>query len=638
MGSAAVDVVTVAAITGGGPTQTITGNLGGQTPKAVIIYATRCVTVGTIIDGGMLSVGMTDGTNQFVNSWVAEDGVANNANYHTNRRFDSAKLVQICDTAGAGVLDGEASFSSFGANTVTISWNDLPSTAVQLVVVFFYGSALSAAVGQITASSTQDLSATVSGLAFAPNALLFATALNAYAAGGTTATDSASIGVAVTQGGTITQSGLGWVNRDGGGTTATVGSTMLRNDACMARLSVTAGGTGSLVASYDVTSFTNDGFVMFTRVGSSPVVAMYLALNTDGQRVWVGNPSLTTSSTGDKAITSPGWKPTALFMCGTAINTINTQADDTQATHVSIGVATASSQASASYEVKDAVANSDTRCLVQSKIVAVPDDVGTIDWSGSITTFDATGFTLNVDDASAADRLVWAFAIEQPFLAIGDTEQISDSPVLKITIQRRVSNDTENISDTPRLLVTIDRRVSNDTEQISDNAILAVTINRRVVAEVEQISDSAIFATTDRKVFGDTEQISDAAIFRVTSDRTTFNDTEQISEAAILVRGNIASFSETEQVIDSIVTLLQASMGATVFGDVEDISDAAVLALRTAFMGFSETEQISDAAVLRLGRVLVVNEIVDILDGFVGGGSGGLHAIKLKRAGRVFQW
>jgi hypothetical protein len=284
---------------------------------------------------------------------------------------------------------------------------------------------------------------------------------------------------------------------------------------------------------------------------------------------------------------------------------------------MSIGWRTLTETGGGGISARDAQTTSETRSITETANIVNVISTSTVhDWIASWVSFDATGYTINVNDASPVDRIISGFAIEDPTeLVSNDTENISDTAVLAVTIQRRVSNDTENISDSPRLLVTIDRRVSNDTEQLSDNAVLAVTINRRVVAEVEQIGDD--FAVVRKEAIGDTEQITDAAI---------------------LVPGTFASFPETEQIIDSLVTVLQASMGATIFGDVEDISDAAVLSLRTAFVGFSETERISDQALLYLGRVMVVNEIVDILDGFAGGGSGGLHAIKLKRAGRVFQW
>jgi len=634
MSFAAIDVVTAAAITGGGPTQTITGSLGGLTPKAVIIYATRGVTVGTIIDGAMLSVGMTDGTNQFVNSWVAEDGASNGAGYHTNRRHDNAKLVQINDTAGAGVLDGEASFSSFSANSVTISWNNLPSTAVQLVVVFFYGTGMNASVGTVTAPAAVDTSVTATGVPFQPTAVLFASGINGYAAGGSTATSAGSLGVAALVNGSIVQSTLGWLDRDTGGTTSTVDTTMIRNDTCLARLQITAGGTGSILSTGDLTAFTPDGFTLFTRTGSSAIVSMYLALETGVQRVWVGNPALTTSTTGDKTITSPGWQPTALFMCGSIITSVNSQRDNSEATHLSIGVATASSQASASYQVEDGSGTSDTRCLVDSKIAVLPDDGGTVDWSGSLTTFDPTGFTINVGDASdagsARDCLVWAFAIEQPQLPVTDTENISES--LAFTRKEALS-ETEQLSDASVLVVTINRRVSNDTENISD---AFVVVRKEALAETEQISDTAILALSfGGRIVAEIEQIGDDfAIVR----KEALSDTEQITDAAILIRGSFTGFQETEELIDSFVTVLMASAGAIVATDTEQVSDAAILVQQTAMASFQDTERITDQALLYLGRVMVVNEVVNILEGFVGGGTSGLRAIKLKRAGRVFQW
>jgi hypothetical protein len=410
-----IDVVTAAAITGGGPTQAITGALDGQTPKAVIVLAGRCVTLGTQIAGAAFSIGFCDGTNQFCNSFASDDNVtATSASADTARRFDNGKLVQLMTTnVTAAAIDGEAALSSVSANTLTLNWTTLPTTAIQVVVIFLYGEDLQAAVGTISIPSVQDTGTTVTGLAFAPNAVLFATALNAYAANGNVQGEIGAMGVANLVGATITQAALGWTCRDGAASTTTVGSTYFADNRCMARMSATAGGTGSLVSSGELTAFTADGFTVTTRDGASPIVAQYLALNTGRHRTWVGFPLLGTNSTGNKSVTTIGWKPGSLFVCGSIVTVTDTVRDNSEAVHYSMGAARIGAEASCQYEYKDAAASTRTRSLTSAKLVVLPDDAGAIDWSATLVSFDSGGFTVNVDDAGT-NALAWLFAIEAP--------------------------------------------------------------------------------------------------------------------------------------------------------------------------------------------------------------------------------
>lgn len=405
----AIDVVTVAANTTSG-IQNIALSLGGATPKGVLIFAGRGITLGTLADGACISVGMCDGTNQRVAVGFAEDNVAT-GNADTGRRFDSGKIVQIC-VAGTEALDGEAGFSSFSADNVAIDWTDPPTTAIQLIVVAFYGDIVQCYVNSYAGAIVENDPVTITGIPFTPRAAFFASALNGFSAGGSAQNLALSFGaVAFDDDGTILQGGTGLFANDRRAVSTSC-TNIIRNDSILQRMSATLG-VGNEDVRHEVTARTADGFVVTTRDSAPLAMAgAFFAIYTGKQRAWVGVQAIGTDSTGDKPL-SIGWKPQALFAVGTGIQTVNTIASSPgQAAHVSVGACRTGSAGQVAFEAEDAVGTSDTRSLASTKLIVIPDDAGTINWSAVLTSFDAAGATVNVDDAGSSCFALF-FALEE---------------------------------------------------------------------------------------------------------------------------------------------------------------------------------------------------------------------------------
>jgi hypothetical protein len=323
------------------------------------------------------------------------------------------------------------------------------------------------------------------------------------------------------------------------------------------------------------------------------------------------------STTGEKQLADPLFRPG--FVMGASQRAANLDTISSGQGNLSIGAGDARfTEGSLTVNARDNTSPTATHAHAGSGLVAVVHTTGTYDWIAELSGFNDLGPNINVTTAAAASRAFSYLAIKASpgtTSTTTDQESISDSGILQVTIERRVSGDTERIAD-EFLFRTTDRKAFGDTEQVTDAFRLVVT--------------------SDFRVSGDTERIADAVLLVRTSDRITSADTERISDAFNFIVGNLRSSADTVNIGDGFV--LKAS-GATflISNDTERISDAFVTVLAAAgnlkFIS-TETERISDNAVLVRGTVLVTGDTEAISDAFSSGR--GLIARKAIKRGRVF--
>lgn len=408
------DVATVAVRSGTG-TQAITLNCGGKTPKGGVIIATRATALGTTVAGAMISIAVWDaaGTVRLV-SCMAEDG-ALVATANSGRRQSNASLVQELDP-GSEAITGEALFSSVSADTLTINVTDAFVALVQLEVWAFYGDTLQAFVDQIVASPTINTQVAETGIPFMPRALISIGAAGGFATSATSARMAFGVCAFDDAGGVVGQCGMPFFDRNLP-TLASATGGGFRTDSMLQRITVATDGTLTEDARYRVDDATADGFRVTTLAGSNGITIGYLALYTGSLRAWVGNPSIGTNATGNKAITStgPGWRPRMLAALASRQGTNNTYVSDANSMHFCVGAAVSGSQASAGFFDQDNQTPTDTRSMVAATLASIEDmtaAVGTLDWSATLVSFDQGGFTVNVGTASAGDRQVGFLAFE----------------------------------------------------------------------------------------------------------------------------------------------------------------------------------------------------------------------------------
>ncbi len=597
-----------------GTRQNITPSGGpGTNPKAAIFVVSGATALDTVTTQARMSVGMTDGTTHLVNSLALEHGVST-ATADTGIRADNTMVISIClPTSGstAEALDGEASWVAWTNDGVAIDWADFPATALRGHVIFFYGSDLSADVVSFVPSTTQDTSAAISGLSFQPVALFAVSNWLDHTDGNSAATGRFSIGAATNYGGgtNIQQSCRSTFAQD-----RNTGTTSIhRSNALLSRVA-----NASETSYLDVTAFNSDGATIFTRGGSTGNPCAILALGLNGGRAKVVTELVDTSATGQKFIESFGFKPNAMICFGgeavTSNNFITTEDNGTF-----LGAGNSSESFAIGYTADNggSAGNSVTYSLATSSgPIGIPNRSGGTAYAATLTKFTHNGVNINIVDADGLDHLVSFLAFEetdarQPT----ETEQISDSGILLVTIDRRVSADTEAIAD-EFVIRTTDRKTFSDTEEITDAFRLVVTSDFRVSTDTEQIAEAVLLVrTSDRRISDDTEQISDAFTTILNNFRVA-NETVEIGDGFVLVSTGttILISNDTEQISDGFATVLAAA------GDILFVAD--------------DAEQISDGFVMITGQVLASGDTEALTDAFNTGR--GLIARKAIKRGRVF--
>lgn len=541
-------VVSVAMNTGTG-SQAITIDCQGKTPKAVAIFATRGTALGTPVGGAMLSTGWSDGTNTRCAANMAEDGAAV-ASYDTGKSLPAIDgiIVRILATTSEAT-DGEASLTSFGADTVTINVSDAPTAAVLLEVWAFWGDDLLATAGTVTIAAGAGASATVSGLAFRPRVALAFTAVGGFNTSSANARGSMGAAVLNTDGTVQGQFHDTFFERETP-TVSTFPGGGIRDDSVASRITVTALGVLSEEGRYAVTAGTADGFTVQNTSGATGVTIGFLALYTRNLRAWAGIPTMDTEAPGDKSITGIGFRSQCLFAVGGFYTGKNAYVQDGTSEHFCYGVVAASVQRSVAWQIQTSVGTSDDRSGMESKLIAVIDDGGTYEWSASWSAWTNDGATINVDNASpAGDRMVGMLFLEEDAIVLSDTEEISDQTAINVGL---ATSDTEQISDQSALNVGL---ATTDTEEIADFVVLVSVMGATdlVTSDTEEISDAAVLLYA--MVLSDFEEILDSVQVPATGT-IVVSDSEEISDEDLVFLGRIVVVQDTEEITDEIATPL----------------------------------------------------------------------------------
>lgn len=286
--------------------QTITGDLGGATPKAALFFGTFHVlasdpgSTGNIVVG----IGATDGTSQ----WASSSVESNNITTSNTLRFARTTACLI----GVGGLGSEiyrAAFSSFGADSVTVNFDIATATARECICVLLGGADLSVKVGTTGTSNSS-----VSGLSFAPTAILFGTFNNHFTG---TAQRDAHIGFgACVDDGSLTQKCFDYFGNDNA---ANQDSRMYFSTAAYGRTRSTL---GTLQAGGAVTAFASDGFTYTVTANGSGYIALG---GVETQLVTFTTPT----SPGDSAISFPGITPLGVIGAITSLNAADTDEIET---------------------------------------------------------------------------------------------------------------------------------------------------------------------------------------------------------------------------------------------------------------------------------------------------------------------
>lgn len=402
MGIAISDPLRVAANTSiGNQTLTFMG-LGGLTPKAILIIATRALADGSAVDGAGFYWGMSDGTNEATGSWEVEHGQAT-MDARATQDTTADRILTIHDGTADSVVEGLASFVSFGADEAVINWTDAPASAFLLTVIAFAGSDLLANVGVQDLGNTADALIANTSVGFEADVVI-AFWNNTLDGGG-----QAFGLVHNDRAGTVTQRSLATTQRNAFGTA--VSSAMMRDGEAISKL-ISSNGALDYTGAFQ--SFDSSGWdvqlgnarapsnadyaYLALRLGTSPVVSAQVYTYS------------TPTSTGSNTDSNPGFTPQFIMYLMNRVAAADTTESDADAGTSGILVANANAVFSNTISDEDGAADSNTQSLSDDKL-NLPTHTGGAGHEATLTSMGATGPVWNYSATDGMARLWPALAI-----------------------------------------------------------------------------------------------------------------------------------------------------------------------------------------------------------------------------------
>ncbi len=399
-----VAVTRAAANTSTGNQQITTTDLGGLTPKAALLIATRCVTDGTAADGGGFYVGMTDGTNERTEGYESEHAQASmDAQQTTDSTAD--RILTIYDGTADSVVEATADFVSLDTNGITINWTAAPASAYLLTVIFFAGTDLSAIAGSMDLGNVADATVANTSVGFEADVLLTFWQLGGSLAGG----GMLSFGVVQNdRAGGVTQRCITHKQRSGFGSAA-VGAVMYETQ-CFAKLLQTDGvDFFGAAQSFDSSGFdiqlgntrtpaNSDLAYLALRFGASPVVS---------SKVYT---YATPTGTGSNTDAGAGFEPQFVMYLATRTATAGTAEFDGDGGTYGVVAVDADDVYTNSIGDEDGAADSNTQSLSDDQL-NLPTHTGAAGQVAAFTSFGGTGVTWNWTTIDGTARQWGALAI-----------------------------------------------------------------------------------------------------------------------------------------------------------------------------------------------------------------------------------
>lgn len=408
-----VAVTRAAANTGTGNQTFSTTDLGGLTPKAVILIATRCVTDATAADGAGFYWGLSDGTNEATGSYESQHAQTSMDNIHT-QGTTADRILTIHDGTADSVVEATADFVSFGSNGVTINWTDAPAAAYLVTAIFFAGTDLSVIVGRQDLGTTADALIANTSVGFeADNVIVF---WNHTLDGG-----GMSFGFAHNdRAGTVTQRCV--VHNQRTTFSSSRVNVQMRDGEAVAKLQPTEvldymGAFQSFdSAGWDVqlgntrNPASADYAYLALRYGASPVVS---------SKVYTYS---TPTGTGSNTDSTPNFTPQFVMYLACRAAAADTNTNDANGGTVGIVVADADEVYSNSIGDEDAAADSNTQSLSNASL-NLPTHTGGSGHTATLTSLGATGPVWNFSATDTSVVRLW------PALAI-ETSSISPTTIV----------------------------------------------------------------------------------------------------------------------------------------------------------------------------------------------------------------
>ena len=396
-------------VNSGTGTQSISG-VGFQ-PKAYILFYTKNDTADTVSNGrgSILSIGMTDGTNQFCMASGSED---NQGTTDVGRRGFSDVVLATHDAHADQLVEGAAGHVSMDSDGFTITITTPFSAPAYPIVryIAFGGDDLLVTAGTVDLADTVDTSVDVNAPGFEPDVIITSFIGHFLDVDGDTNNDGHSFS-------------LGWAVNPARQASNNTHSMMVASrdnqtsSHTISRFDNTRAGTsyrdGAIDASYDIGNFDSSGFSVTTRLAAAAAneIMGYLALKLGSDPNVYSTARTARTAVGDDVESGAGFEPIFLLAVGGGAATgVNT---NTNGGSMAIGITDGTDTYAIMQHDENGISPSNTHNRVtNTQFMSANSPAGGIDWESTFEAFNADGWTINCGDAASA-------AYRNGFLAIG---------------------------------------------------------------------------------------------------------------------------------------------------------------------------------------------------------------------------
>jgi hypothetical protein len=565
---------------------------GFGTPKAAIIIATSAESDDVVNDNVLLSIGFTDGTRQVAMKGTGDHNVGTT---NTNQRTSEVE-VAILYTKNLSE-NTWVQFKEWTEDGVTLTYNPNSLTdSVRITVVLLAGDDLSAYADYLNAHDSVNQSVTETTGFRADAIITIGMVLNPNR-GNYTHNRGPALGfclgdAALTQKCTT----YSWGDADASGN-----STLMLETGRSAKYVVDGGEESSI----EITAIDDTGFTVTTRdSGAVNHNYHYLALKIDNKDFWMDYVDSPTS-TGEKAVTLPGFKPEFLLQLLTMAPATDTLYYNANAGAFGVSVVNERSERSLCIADEFGADPTNTQDFTSESSIILYGDDGTLEFDATFVSFNINGWTLNYTTADGTVRKWLALAIgEGVSPEVYDSVTVTDAPTVEV------------ITPGVYIISEFDTTAVTESVTVSLPDALEISISEPVITVTDVPTVAAPFAVP--KDISEFDETSVTESVKVELDLLiSVFDTTAVTESVDLAKWltisvfDGATVTDVDTVVVTEAGVVQISVFDTVtVGEYVDLAQELVLSV---FDTVTVTESV-DLAQELVPSVFDTVTVVDVVD------------------------
>ncbi len=404
--------VRVSANTSAGDQDITSGDISGITPKAVMFRMVRATADGLADNWGICIGFATSSSARAVVSTKSAD--ASNPTNVGRKLLTTACLSGIDPASTTSAEEFAADFVSFISGGCRINWSTAPASGYQIIATFFCGTHVQASVSNSAPTVLFTPGSSSSIYAQLPSAIgdpdfIFSLLTTASSPGTTSSNAIMAFGVAASNGFEVDsvhpQVGLKYSSADNAATEDA--SLLLLNDAAFP----SSGSSGYAKFRREYRDRDVGYAIAIQSVSFGQLYICRLDLIIPGVRSWVGSLDPSTS-TGDQAITAPGWLTQYVGTIQSMATAYGTAQTNDNANAYSIATVAGAVSSATGVGLDDGSSGANTATVLEDRLIYLADTQGGDLFVGSFVSFDSTGWTWNYTTAQGTQRKWLGWAME----------------------------------------------------------------------------------------------------------------------------------------------------------------------------------------------------------------------------------